>query len=248
MRLDKFLADTGVGSRKEVKQLVKKGRVTVNGVVEKEGKAQVNEQKDTIVYAGQELSYQRFYYYMLHKPQGVVSATEDTRDQTVMDLFDAATYRTDLFPVGRLDKDTEGLLLLTNDGQLAHQLLAPKKHVDKEYFAIVKGIVTEEDRQLFATGFTLTGGEQVKPSRLVIDAVDEMQQETQIHLVIQEGKFHQVKRMFETVGKKVIYLKRVRMGPLHLDKALPLGSLRPLTTAEIQCLQRIHQPSDLQNN
>lgn len=245
MRLDKFLADTGVGSRKDVKQLVKKGLVTVNGIVIKDGKTQVDEHNDTVIYADHELFYQKFFYYMMHKPQGVVSATEDTRDQTVLDLLDDRTYRADLFPVGRLDKDTEGLLLLTNDGQLAHQLLAPKKHVDKEYFAIVKGIVTEEDCRLFAAGFALMSGEFVKPSQLVIDRVDETQQESQIHLVIQEGKFHQVKRMFEAVGKKVIYLKRVRMGLLYLDEALPLGAFRALTAEEVQCLQMVRPSSSM---
>jgi len=237
MRLDKFLAETGVGSRKEAKQLLKKGLVTVNGQVIKEAKTQVDEVQDIIVFSGEELTYQEYYYYMLHKPQGVISATEDKWDQTVVDLLKDEDYREDLFPVGRLDKDTEGLLLLTNDGQLAHQLLSPKKHVDKEYFAIVQGIVTTNDIRQFTTGFALTNKELVKPSELMIDSVNEEEEQSEIRLIIQEGKFHQVKRMFEAVGKKVIYLKRLRMGNLWLDEELELGEYRALTEKELDGLK-----------
>ncbi|MBO0441802.1 pseudouridine synthase [Candidatus Enterococcus ikei] len=237
MRLDKFLAETGIGSRKEAKQLLKKNLVTVNDRVVKDGKTQVNETQDIIKFAGEELTYQKYYYYMLHKPQGVISATEDKWDQTVVDLLRDEDYREDLFPVGRLDKDTEGLLLLTNDGQLAHQLLSPKKHVDKEYFAKVQGIVTEEDILHFAAGFALTNKEQVKPSKLVIKSVDEVNETSEICLIIQEGKFHQVKRMFEAVDKKVTYLKRLRMGHLWLDEDLALGEYRALTEAELDGLK-----------
>lgn len=237
MRLDKFLAETGVGSRKEVKQLLKKNLVKVNKVVVKEAKTQVDETSDDITFAGEPLVYQQFYYYMLHKPQGVVSATEDKRDQTVMDLLQDKDFREDLFPVGRLDKDTEGLLLLTNDGQLAHQLLAPKKHVDKEYFASIQGIVDEGDKHQFAEGFALKNGEFVKPSKLLIDQIDEIKGISHIRLIIQEGKFHQVKRMFEAVDKKVTYLKRLRMGNLRLDEKLPLGAYRALTDEELKSLK-----------
>lgn len=236
MRLDKFLADVGLGSRKEVKYLLKKNLVTVNGSLVKDGKAQVNEATDVVMFEGEALSYQRFYYYMLHKPQGVISATEDKRDQTVMDLLTDVDFREDLFPVGRLDKDTEGLLLLTNDGKLAHQLLAPKKHVDKEYLATIHGLVTEADVAHFAKGFPLSSGEMVKPSQLFIDAVETDKQLSTIRLIIQEGKFHQVKRMFEAVDKKVVYLKRLRMGTLVLDTELELGHYRPLTEEELQAL------------
>jgi 16S rRNA pseudouridine516 synthase len=237
MRLDKFLADVGLGSRKEVKQLLKKGLVTVNNQLIKDGKHQINEEQDQITFADEVLVYQRFYYYLLNKPQGVISATEDNKDQTVIDLLKDEDYRADLFPVGRLDKDTEGLLLLTNDGQLAHRLLAPKKHVDKEYFAKVQGIVTEADVQRFAEGFPLLSGERVKPSKLMIKALDSEAGTSDIQLIIQEGKFHQVKRMFEAVDKKVIYLKRLRMGNLWLDEALELGDYRVLTEAELQLLE-----------
>lgn len=237
MRLDKFLAETGVGSRKEAKHLMKKGLVTVNEKVIKDGKTQIDEKQDCIKFAGEKLTYQKHYYYLLHKPQGVISATEDKWDQTVIDLVKDEDYREDLFPVGRLDKDTEGLLLLTNDGQLAHQLLSPKKHVDKEYFAKIQGIVTEADVRLFAEGFALTNKEQVKPSELLIESVDETDGISEIRLVIQEGKFHQVKRMFEAVDKKVLYLKRLRMGSLCLDEKLVLGEYRVLTEGELENLK-----------
>ncbi|MEI5993731.1 pseudouridine synthase [Candidatus Enterococcus mansonii] len=237
MRLDKFLADTGVGSRKEVKQLLKKSLVAVNGTIVKDGKMHINENEDTVTFSGEQLTYQQFYYYMLHKPQGVISATKDKRDQTVIDLLQDEDFREDLFPVGRLDKDTEGLLLLTNDGQLAHQLLSPKKHVDKEYFAKVAGIMTEADVQQFAAGFALTNGEVVKPSTLTIESVDEINEESSIRLIIQEGKFHQVKRMVEAVNKKVVYLKRLRMGDLWLDERLELGEYRSLTGKELERLK-----------
>lgn len=211
--------------------------VTVNDQVIKEGKTQIDEKQDVVKFAGEKLTYQKYYYYMLHKPQEVISATEDKWDQTVIDLLHDEDFREDLFPVGRLDKDTEGLLLLTNDGQLAHQLLSPKKHVDKEYFAEVAGIVTEEDIDLFAAGFALTNKELVKPSHLTIEAVDEQNQLSKIRLIIQEGKFHQVKRMFEAVDKKVVYLKRLRMGSLWLDENLALGEYRELTAAELEGLK-----------
>lgn len=237
MRLDKFLAETGVGSRKEAKQMLKKSLVTVNDLVIKDGKIQVDEKRDVIMFAGEKLIYQQYYYYMLHKPQGVISATEDKWDQTVIDLLHDEDFREDLFPVGRLDKDTEGLLLLTNDGQLAHQLLSPKKHVDKEYFAEIEGIVTEADILHFAKGFALTNKEQVKPSELVVESVNEEEKQSEIRLIIQEGKFHQVKRMFEAVDKKVVYLKRLRMGSLWLDEELSLGEYRALTEEELDSLK-----------
>ncbi|MHC5217511.1 pseudouridine synthase [Enterococcus sp. LJL128] len=236
MRLDKFLSDTGCGSRKDVKKLLKQGAITVDGKMVKDGKLKVDELMDKVAYNGEELHYQKYYYYMLNKPQGVISATEDKYDETVVDLLSDADFREDIFPVGRLDKDTEGLLVLTNDGQLAHRLLSPKKHVDKEYFARISGIVTEADVKQFAEGFQLKNGEAVKPSQLFIDQLDEKLGETEIRLVIQEGKFHQVKRMFEAVDKKVVYLKRLRMGRLILDDSLDLGNYRPLTNEEYQLL------------
>lgn len=234
MRLDKFLAEAGLGSRKEVKQLIKKGQITVNQQIEKSDKKQVDPEKDRIEYRGELLHYQEFYYYVLHKPAGVVSATEDQRDQTVMDLFSAKDYRSDLFPVGRLDKDTEGLLLITNDGKLAHELLSPKKHVEKEYFAEVNGVMTDEDQQKFTEGIFLDG-ERTLPAELSIDEVSEAA--SKVRIILHEGKFHQVKRMVKSCGKEVTYLKRIRMGGLTLPQDLAKGKYRLLTEDELRGLK-----------
>lgn len=237
MRLDKFLADMNFGSRKEVKQLIKKGWVEVNGQVIRSDKYQVDENKDQIKVDGEQVKYQKDYYYLLNKPAGVVSATVDNFDETVLDLFSDEDFREDLFPVGRLDKDTEGLLLIMNDGQLAHRLLSPKQHVDKEYYAQVAGIMTQEDVQTFAQGMTIDGGESCLPAELSIEAVDEVKQTSEIRVILHEGKFHQVKRMVQAVGKEVTYLKRLRMGQLWLDETLPLGAYRPLTPTERALLE-----------
>lgn len=234
MRLDKFLAEVGLGSRKEVKQLIKKGQITVNQQIEKSDKKQIDPEKDSIVFQGEPLHYQEFYYFILHKPAGVVSATEDKRDQTVMDLFSASDYRSDLFPVGRLDKDTEGLLLITNDGQLAHELLSPKKHVEKEYFAEIDGVMTTEDQKCFVAGITLDG-ELTLPAELLIDETTE--EKSKVRIILHEGKFHQVKRMVKACGKEVTYLKRIRMGNLTLPKDLDKGTYRPLTVNELHSLK-----------
>lgn len=234
MRLDKFLAEAGLGSRKEVKQLIKKGQITVNQQIEKSDKKQVDPEKDRIEYRGELLHYQEFYYYVLHKPAGVVSATEDQRDQTVMDLFSAKDYRSDLFPVGRLDKDTEGLLLITNDGKLAHELLSPKKHVEKEYFAEVSGVMTDEDQQKFTEGIFLDG-ERTLPAELSIDEV--AGETSKVRIILHEGKFHQVKRMVKSCGKEVTYLKRIRMGGLTLPQDLAKGKYRLLTEDELRGLK-----------
>ncbi|MGO3790653.1 pseudouridine synthase [uncultured Enterococcus sp.] len=234
MRLDKFLAEAGLGSRKEVKQLIKKGQVTVNQQLEKSDKTQIDPEKDTIAFQGEVLHYQEFYYYLLHKPAGVVSATEDARDRTVMALFSMTDFRSDLFPVGRLDKDTEGLLLITNDGKLAHDLLSPKKHVEKEYFAEVRGVMTPEDQKRFVEGMPLDG-EMTLPAELVIDETTE--ETSKVRIVLHEGKFHQVKRMVKACGKEVTYLKRIRMGKLTLPENLAKGSYRPLSEEELAMLK-----------
>ena len=235
MRLDKYLAEAGLGSRKEVKVILKTGKVTVNEEKVKNGKFHVAPDKDRVSYDGKPVRYQEFYYYLLNKPAGVVSATKDNKDKTVVELLKTPDYREDIFPVGRLDKDTEGLLLLTNDGALSHNLLSPKKHVEKEYFAHIQGHVTQETVQKFAAGLTLKSGENVKPGQLFIEKAEE--NKSKIRLIIHEGKFHQVKRMFEAVGMKVTYLKRLRMGSLELDKALTLGAYRPLSEEEISMLK-----------
>lgn len=234
MRLDKFLAEVGLGSRKEVKQLIKKGQISVNQQIEKSDKKQVEPKKDQIAFQGDPLHYQEFYYYLLHKPAGVVSATEDSRDRTVLDLFAQADYRSDLFPVGRLDKDTEGLLLITNDGKLAHELLSPKKHIEKEYFAEVAGVMTEEDQQRFVEGILLDG-EKTLPAELLID--ETTADSSKVRIVLHEGKFHQVKRMVKSCGKEVTYLKRIRMGGLELPPELAKGTYRLLTAEEVASLK-----------
>lgn len=237
MRLDKFLADVGLGSRKEVKGLIKKGQVTVNGKVIKSDKFQVKELLDEIAYLDEKLMYQKNFYYLLNKPAGVVSATQDNYDETVLDLLNDFDYREDLFPVGRLDKDTEGLLLITNDGALAHRLLSPKKHVEKEYFAKVAGVMTAEDIDAFSKGLVISQGEETLPAVLTIDAVNEAEQTSDIRLILHEGKFHQVKRMVKAVGKEVTYLKRIRMGNVVLPADLRLGEYRELTAEELVKIQ-----------
>ena len=237
MRLDKFLAEVGIGSRKEVKVLIKKGQIKVNEEVIKSDKFQVKEFDDQITYLDEPLVYQKDFYYVLNKPAGVISATQDNYEQTVMDLLSDEDYREDLFPVGRLDKDTEGLLILTNDGKLAHRLLSPKKHVEKEYFAKVKGVMTEEDIDSFARGLVIDKGEQTLPAQLFIDSIDHEEETSAIRLILHEGKFHQVKRMVQAVGKEVTYLKRLRMGGFLLPGSLDNGEYRQLTEAELLQLQ-----------
>ncbi len=235
MRLDKLLANMGYGSRKEVKQLVKDKVVMIDGVLAKSTSQHVDPIAQQITVYGEVVAYREFIYVMLHKPPGVISATEDLRDTTVIDLLDPTLQHFAPFPVGRLDKDTEGLLLITNDGQLAHNLLSPKKHVPKVYYARIEGEVTEADGEAFAKGVILDDGYETKPASLKIIASGE---QSEIELTIQEGKFHQVKRMFEAVGKKVVYLKRLSMGSLQLDDNLALGEYRELTTQELTQLKR----------
>lgn len=232
IRLDKYLADMGVGTRSEVKKYIRQGKVKVDGIVEKSPEVKIDEKKQEVTCFDKKVGYETFEYYMLNKPAGVISATTDDKDKTVIDLIENKK-RKDLFPVGRLDKDTEGLLLITNDGELAHRLLSPKKHVDKVYYAKVKGIVTEEDKNAFLEGVSLGQGEVAKPAKLEILVSDKI---SEIRLTIQEGKFHQVKRMFLSVGKEVVYLKRLSMGSLMLDENLALGEYRPLTEEELKQL------------
>ncbi|MCM3113404.1 pseudouridine synthase [Lederbergia lenta] len=234
MRIDKLIANLGYGSRKEVKKILKNGSVTVNGKTVKDAKVHVDTGNDSIMILGEEIHYKEFIYLMMNKPPGVISATEDSRDETVVDLLAHADMVYTPFPVGRLDKDTEGFLLLTNDGQLAHQLLSPKKNVPKTYFAVINTEVTAEDVEEFKKGVTLDDGYHTKPGEL---KVLKSGLRSDIELTITEGKFHQVKRMFEAVGKKVIYLKRISMGPLKLDDSLSLGEYRELSEEEINLLK-----------
>ncbi|MED1469414.1 pseudouridine synthase [Bacillus salipaludis] len=233
MRIDKMLANLGYGSRKEVKQLLKSGAVKVNDVVVKDAKQHVEPNQETVTLNGEVIEYKEFIYLMMNKPQGVLSATEDNSCETVIDLLELEDQVYEPFPVGRLDKDTEGLLLITNDGQLAHRLLSPKKHVPKTYFAVIDQEVTEEDVRDFGHGVTLDDGYKTKPGELKILKSG---LRSDIELTITEGKFHQVKRMFEAVGKKVVYLQRISMGPLALDETLELGEYRELTEEEVELL------------
>lgn len=234
MRLDKLLAHSGYGTRKEVKEIIKKGFVTVNDEIIKKDKHHVDPQKDEIWVDGERVVYEEFVYYMLNKPSGYVSATEDNVYPTVVELIDDY-YRDDLFPVGRLDIDTEGLLLMSNDGVLAHQLLSPKSHCSKIYYAKVKGIVDEDDIKKFKDGIVIDTGYQCMSANLKILSVDEEYSEIEVEIF--EGKFHQVKKMFLAVNKEVVYLKRIQMKDLVLDKNLELGEYRRLTDEELDRLK-----------
>ncbi|WP_347098944.1 pseudouridine synthase [Streptococcus oralis] len=235
MRLDKFLVACAVGSRTEVKNLLKAGRVTVNGKKEKSAKLQINEERDEIRFDGQVLEYEEFVYYMMNKPQGVISATEDSKHRTVLDLLDDIAQTKEVFPVGRLDIDTHGLLLLTNDGQLAHALLSPKRHVDKTYLAHVEGIMTQEDVETFVKGIPLKDF-TCQPAKLEIVSVDSVKNQSLVRVTIAEGKFHQVKRMVAYCGKEVLDLQRLTMGTLVLDENLEQGEWRRLTKEELEVL------------
>ena len=279
MRLDKFLADMGVGSRSDLKKAIRKSLVTVNGAVEKDPGAQVSAE-DHICFDGAEIRYAEQQYYMLHKPAGVLSASEDRRQTTVVDLINLndELVRKDLFPVGRLDKDTEGLLIITNDGHLAHQLLVPKHHIDKTYYAIVTGTITEDDQRAFTRGirydekltalpatlrvlstgktvadlrrelgFTATSERLLRtrlagPAFIGAEEPADIQDDTlvsEVEITIQEGKFHQIKKMVKALpgGKEILYLRRTTMGALRLDPDLAPGEFRKLSEDEIKILK-----------
>ena len=234
-RIDKILSNLGYGTRKDLKKIVKNGMVQVNGVTIKDSAMKVDPEKDKIVINGEEIFYREFIYLMMNKPAGVISATFDNKDETVIDLLEVEHQVFEPFPVGRLDKDTVGLLLLTNDGDLNHRLISPKWKVDKVYFAKINQKVTEEDIEKFKHGITLDDGYRCKEAILEIQKASE--EGSEIVLTIQEGKFHQVKRMFEAVGKKVTYLKRIEFGTLPLDEDLEEGEYRELTEEEIAILK-----------
>ena len=235
MRLDKYLVACAVGSRTEVKNFLKAGRVMVNGKKEKSAKLQINEEIDEICFDGQKLEYEEFVYYMMNKPQGVISATEGPKHKTVLDLLDDLARSKEVFPVGRLDIDTHGLLLLTNDGQLAHALLSPKRHVDKTYLARVDGIMTDEDIETFAQGIPLKDF-TCQPAKLELVSLDREKNQSLVRVTIAEGKFHQVKRMVAYCGKEVVDLQRLTMGTLILDENLKRGEWRRLTKEELEDL------------
>ncbi|HZH93113.1 MAG TPA: pseudouridine synthase [Tissierellaceae bacterium] len=232
-RLDKVLSNMGVGSRKEVKEMVKAGMVTVNGKVMKASDFKVDVEGDEIVCGGKTIRYREFIYLQMNKPKDLVSSTDDPRDSTVIELLDDFHRNFRPFPVGRLDKDTEGLLLITNDGKLAHDLLSPKKKVDKTYHAIIEGRLTDEHVEEFSRGILLDDGYHTLPAQLNIISSGPV---SAAEITIQEGKYHQVKRMVAALGMRVSYLKRIRMGPLYLDESLAPGQYRELTEEEIRLL------------
>lgn len=235
MRLDKLLGDMGIASRSELRQMIKRGRVTVDGRAVTAPETKVDSEGSSIALDGEELRYKSFRYYMMDKPAGVLSATEDGRQKTVLDLVSPEMRRMGLFPVGRLDKDTEGLLFLTNEGGLAHDLLSPKRHVDKVYYARVEGRLTEADCEVFAAGITLPDGLQCQSAKLEILSAGDV---SEAHVTLREGKFHQVKRMLAFLGKPVTYLERVEMAGLPLDLSLLRGEFRFLTPEEVEHLHR----------
>ena len=237
MRLDKFLVENGLGSRSQVKDVLKKGLVLVNGRAEKSPKTQINETADEVVVSGQKLTYEKFVYYLLNKPKGYISATEDERHKTVLDLLDETARQKEVFPVGRLDIDTHGLLLLTNNGKLAHAMLSPKKHVEKIYRAKVAGLMNQSDVERFARGIELKDF-TCQPAQLKIVKLDEEKETSLVEITLAEGKFHQVKRMVAACGKEVTDLQRLSMGPLQLDPELALGEWRRLTEEELKSLER----------
>ena len=234
-RLDKIIASTGRWSRREVKDLVRQGRVTVDGVPARSAEEKADPEQAVIAVNGEKLNWRRYTWVMLNKPAGYLSATEDGRGATVLDLLPQDLQRQGLFPVGRLDKDTEGLLLLTNEGGLAHELLSPKKHVDKTYYAKIDGQVTKEHIEQFREGLDIGDEKKTLPAVLTILLSGPV---SEIEITIHEGRFHQIKRMFEAVGCKVTYLKRLSMGSLVLDETLPLGEYRSLTEAELEGLTK----------
>ena len=234
-RLDKIIASTGKWSRKDVKLLVKQGRVLVDGRPAASSDEKYDPQQNAITVDGEDIGYRSVTWLMMNKPAGYLSATEDGRGETVLDLLPQDLQRQNLFPVGRLDKDTEGLLLLTNDGVLAHQLLSPKYHVDKVYYTRVAGRLEEADCQAFREGIVLGDGLHCMPAELEILTVGET---SEAHVTLREGKFHQVKRMLASRGKPVLYLQRIKMGKMTLDPALSLGEYRFLTEDELQELKK----------
>lgn len=234
MRLDKYLSDMGLGTRSSLRRMIRGGQVRVNGQIVKDSGAHVTE-RDLVEAGTETVRYEPFVYYMMNKPQGVITATEDRRHRTVLDLMEDSVHRRDLSPVGRLDIDTEGLLLITNDGPLIHHLLSPSHHVDKVYFARVDGPLGEEDAERFRRGIRMEDESVTRPAGLEI--LRRNKDESEALVTIHEGKFHQIKRMFETCGRKVTFLKRLSMGPVSLDPGLEPGRYRRLTEEEVRLLK-----------
>ncbi|MFT5874790.1 MAG: 16S rRNA pseudouridine516 synthase [Clostridium sp.] len=236
-RIDKILSNLGHGTRKEVKGLLKKGKVEVDGILAKDSAMKVDPDKVVIKVSGEEINYRKYIYLIMNKPAGVVSATVDKHDETVIDLIDQQYLAFKPFPIGRLDKDTVGLILITNDGELNHKLIAPKNHVDKVYYAEINKVITTEDVDTFKKGVVIDDGYKCMPA--VLEVLNANENGSEVMVTIQEGKFHQVKRMFESVDKKVVFLRRISFGPLKLDKNLCEGQCRELSETEIDLLKQV---------
>ena len=239
IRLDKYLADMGFGTRSEVKADIKKGKININGIVVKDANFKIDTLKDVVLFEGNPIVYEEFEYYMLNKPAGVVSATTDSRDKTVVDLI-TGKKKKDLFPVGRLDKDTEGLLIITNDGELTHHLISPSHHVDKTYYALVDAKLDESAVSAFAKGIDIGDDNLTLPAKLtILDGKTEYNGKScyPVEITINEGRYHQVKRMTKAVGAEVVYLKRISMGNIKLEN-LEKGCFRKLSEDEVLKLKQ----------
>ena len=235
-RIDKFLSNAQIASRSEVKKYIKAGKIRVNGVIIQKPEEKIDSEKDVVEFDDKVVNRKTDIFILLNKPAGVVTATTDRFDKTVMDLLQVPG-KEKLFPVGRLDKDTEGLLIITDDGDTAHRLLSPKHHVPKTYYAKIAGIVTQNDCAAFQEGLDIGDEKKTLPARLKVLSVDEQAQTSEIEVTVCEGRFHQVKRMFQAVGKNVVYLKRISMGTLQLGTDLEPGEYRELTKEEIMLLK-----------
>lgn len=234
LRLDRLLSNMGYGTRKDVKKFIRSGLVKINNQVVRKSSQHVSPEEDTVEINGEIVEYRELVYIMMNKPQGVISATQDDKYNTVVDILDDSYKIFDIFPMGRLDIDTEGLLILTNDGKLAHEILSPKNHIPKVYFARIDGRVDDKDVEEISKGIVIDDGYKTLPGKLKILISDDI---SEIELTIYEGKFHQVKRMFEALDKKVLYLKRISMGDLKLDPELELGEYRELDEEELEILR-----------
>ncbi len=232
MRLDKFLSITGCCTRTEAKKCIRSGRVTVGGVPASSADMKIDAESDVIVFCGKRVNYRKFTYILMNKPEGVVSATEDGRDRTVIDLLPPDIRRAGLFPCGRLDKNTLGLMLITDNGDLGHRLLAPKSHVEKQYYFRSKFPISEADARRFEAGVVLEDGYETKPAKIFLEGEGDCGRITLV-----EGKYHQIKRMLEALHNKIVYLERIRFGPLTLDPSLARGEWRYLTDEEIAALE-----------
>ncbi|MBZ9633315.1 pseudouridine synthase [Clostridium sp. FP1] len=236
-RIDKVLSNLGHGTRKEVKGLLKKGKVEIDGIIASDSAMKIDPDKAVIKVSGEEIKYRKHIYLIMNKPAGVVSATVDNHDETVIDLLDEQYHSFKPFPIGRLDKDTVGLLLITNDGELNHKLIAPKNHVDKVYYAEINKFIDEKDIFTFKNGVVIDDGYKCMPA--ILEVLSANENGSEVMVTIQEGKFHQVKRMFESVNKKVVFLRRISFGPLKLDESLSEGQYRELSEEEINSLKQV---------